>query len=155
VLYPILTVLAAVNLVTVLEPGRRRPWRLAVMAGALSLALVAQATSIHLLHQKKSVSWRLNETLSRFDEPIVVAGVWWAPQALFSQFFTKSMFLIDSSAQLDQLLDTLAARGHKRLVWITQTPPGMAPEGATVVEDRQLRFFSLTFLPVSLDTEPR
>lgn len=141
--YPLLAVLAARNLARWRGLGRRGGWAAGAVASVLALSLVAQLYSISLLDRKKTFSARINAELARRDEPIVVSDVWWVPQALYSEFYRRPMFLVRSPRQLGLLADRLERAGHGRYLFVTAAGDATASPATVVIDDDGLEFFSL------------
>jgi hypothetical protein len=147
VLYPILVLPAAANLVRWLaRHGRRR------MAGTIALALVvlvgagAQVYSIQLLQKRKEFSYRLSREIQRRPEQVVITPVWWAPQDLFAAFYDKAIFHVPTEDQADRLLARLRRAKHDRFLFVAAR--GTESRGTLVarVEDEGLGYFALDFL---------
>ena len=143
-LSPLLAVADAVHLVRWYAPGRRVPrWGAIALASTIAISLVAQIASIRMLDLKKEHTLALNAELERHTEPVVVTNVWWAPQALSSEFFERPVFLVRSRRQLELLKSRLRHAGYDTFLFVTRSPD--RPAGASVITDEGLGFFSLAF----------
>jgi hypothetical protein len=121
-------------------------WRFPVIL-ALVLAVVAQLGSLELLRRKKELSVEINRAAAA-TEGALVTEVWWAPQALFSEFPERPIFLVRSPEQLERLRATLRDEGHETMTLVTRR---LLPGPAVVVrdvDDHGLDFFSLRFVTV-------
>jgi hypothetical protein len=147
VCYPLFAVLALRNVVAWWRLERAAPaWRFPVIL-ALVLAVVAQLGSLELLRRKKELSVEINRAAAA-TEGALVTEVWWAPQALFSEFPERPIFLVRSPEQLERLRATLRDEGHETMTLVTRR---LLPGPAVVVrdvDDHGLDFFSLRFVTV-------
>jgi hypothetical protein len=141
-------VLAAVNLARWWNhSARKASASLLVVAAVLLLSCAAQIYSITLLKTKKDFSVRLNHTIQQRDETAVVTNVRWAPQAMYSAFYQKSMFFVNSPEHFDRLSRTLAGRGYDRFLFVTRSNENHSMPQAIQVRD-ELDFFSLQLVPM-------
>jgi hypothetical protein len=149
VLYPILVLPAAANLVRWLaRHGRRRKLGTIALALVLLMSFGAQVYSIQLLQKRKEFSYRLSREIQRRPEPVVVTPVWWAPQDLFAAFYDKAIFHVRTEDQVDRLLARLRRAKHDHFLFVV--PRGTESRGTLVarVDDEGLDFFALDFLRV-------
>lgn len=113
------------------------------------LSIGAQVYSVRLLAVKKDFSRRLSEAVADRPEQIVVSTVWWAPQALSREFYTRQVFYASSQDRLQELGQRIVAAGEERVLFITQA--GQSPAaGGIRIDDGGLGFFSLDLMPMSL-----
>ncbi|MFC1541862.1 hypothetical protein ACFL50_05370 [Candidatus Latescibacterota bacterium] len=146
VLYPMITVLAVSNLA--LWFGKLKTYvtpRTLAIAMVIAISAAAQVYSVNLLKTKKDFSGRLNSELASQPEQVVITNVWWAPQALFSQFRTKSVFYVSNKDKYDRLVKTLASNGQIRYIFAAQSPINKTSPAVASIDDNGLNFFSLSF----------
>jgi len=151
VLYPILVLPAAANLVRWLaRHGRRRTLGTIALALVVLVSAGAQVYSIQLLQKRKEFSYRLSREIRQRPEQVVVTPVWWAPQDLFAAFYDKAIFLVRSEEQADRLLARLRRAKQERFLFVV--PRGTESTGTLVarVDDGGLNFFALDFLRVEI-----
>jgi hypothetical protein len=148
-LYPLLALLAARNLLAwIRDPRARRALPLAGVLTAIAVSLAAQICSLHLLRLKTDFSFRLNQALAERPEPVVVSDVWWAPQEMYSVFGEKPLFHVTEGPDLAALEGRLRAAGHDRFLFVTWERPVSRP--GVLVGDGGLGAFSLLLVPVRL-----
>jgi len=147
VLYPLLGLLAGANLLEALGSFKqlaRRP--VAAVALVVLVSLAAQANSIRLLAKKKQVSFRLNEAIRKRPEGAVISRVWWAPQEMFSCFYTKSMFFAPTPEDYGVLLGRLSLAGYRRHLFVDGPFAQPRPRSVARLPDDGLGAYSLEFL---------
>ena len=148
ILYPLCAALAAANLAHWWNHRvGKASASLPALAAVLLLSCAAQVYSIMLLKSKKDFSVRLNQTIQQRPETAVVSNIRWAPQAMYSAFYDKSMFFVESPEHLNRLARTLAGRGYDRFLFVAQSDQDYAMPQAVQVRD-ELEFFSLQFVPM-------
>jgi len=151
VLYPLLALQAGPNLARWLERfARPRPAAAVLVAGAALLSLGAQAFSIRLLEQKLRYSLRLAEAVARHPGLPIATGIFWLPLELFRELPRRPVFLVDSTAELRELVPRLRAAGHRAFLFATD--PGAARAGTVVerVEDPDLGFYAIDLVRVEI-----
>jgi hypothetical protein len=155
VLYPVLAVLAGVNLADWLaSPGAGRLTRRLSIAAFCVLAatsLALQVWSVQVLERKMDFSERFNREVASRPEEIVVTDQWWVGQELHSQFLRKPIFLVTSKRGYDDLAGRLEASGPSEILFIAPTVPGARPEAGTVqIADNGLGYWNLDLVPIKL-----
>ncbi|MGB8656280.1 MAG: hypothetical protein WCE90_00665 [Candidatus Zixiibacteriota bacterium] len=151
ILYPLLAILAAVNLAQWWSCFNRKiNWGKLVIVLAVGLSLGAQVYSLNVLRKAQVFSYRLNQEMEKRSEEIIVTDVWWVPQELYSQFYKKPIFLVRSQVQYDQLIEKLISRGYKEILFISPLFEGKAHPGAAEVTDNGLNFFNLQYTVVDI-----
>ena len=123
-----------------------------MVAAVVLLSFTAQVGSIHLLHRKKGFTARLNRTIQERPEKVVVTNVPWAPQEMYSVFFDKSMFYIDSQEELEALADKLRNLGLDTFLFVSRPRRNMV--AVAEVPDDDLRYYSVAFSLVRLSGDP-
>ncbi len=147
VLYPLFALLAAINLAEWFAyVGKRIDWRCLVTVAAIVISCAAQVYSIRILHKKKEFSYHLNKEVKGWSEKVVITDVWWVPQALFSEFYNKLIFLVRSREEYRRLLGRLRDHGYERYVFVSQTFSEDVGRAVMKVDDEGLEFFSIKFL---------
>lgn len=147
-LYPLLAVPAAGTLARWWTGAEGKvAWSRALIMGLLLLvSVVGQVKSVHLLREKKAFTVELSQTVAKIQHPVVVTNVWWLGHEMYSVFFDKSIFFIQSQEQLDQLEAKLHARGFREFMYISRPQPGPAGPGIVRLEDGGWNFYSLDFV---------
>lgn len=154
--YPFLALLAGVHAVgwwerreDPTEPTReaRRPGaglRLARAAFLLTVlvSFAAQLYSIDVLRRKKEFSRRLNETLLRRTENVVITDVPWVAQECFDIFYDRDVFVTLTSGDLLELLHQLELRGTTEVLFLSQTEQDL-PAPQAIVDAPGLDYFTL------------
>jgi hypothetical protein len=151
VLYPLLAVLAAANLRAWLRSGAMGgSWLAAPLVLAVAISFAAQVDSIQLMRTKKEFSVQLRRELARHPERVIVTDVWWAPQELFSTFYDRPIFFVQTPVQMDDLAARLRRGGFDRLLFVSSAARRLPYPGVTTVSDGGLGYFSLSFLGLAL-----
>ena len=111
--------------------------------------MVGQLYSINILQKKKDFSYRANQQIQKYTEPVVISNLWWVCQELHSDFYNKSFFRARSFKRLDKLQQLLRDSGYNKAIFVTQMPD--FPEGTRVgqVDDEGLNFFTLNFFSIT------
>lgn len=142
-LYPLLAVLAAGNLIDCRQRPSLSVSGLAVGA-VLVLSFAAQVYGISLLAEKKAFSHRLNSELRQRGEEVVITNQRWVPHALCGEFYQRPFFYVATPRHYERLLQRLSDRGYKSYIFITDDRDG--PLQPTVrVEDGPLNYFAVQF----------
>lgn len=145
ILYPLLAVLCAANLVDLYRAlvGSPRLRPALVLLSILMLASFSlQLCSLELLHRKRTWSQRVNEAVHERPEEIIITRKSWVPQELAWEFPQRKIFFLSNRAQFDRLVERMKKLGETRyLVVSSVTGDGAGREG--VVSDNGLNFFSL------------
>ena len=116
----------------------------AALLGLLAAGSIAlQIFSIDLLRRKLVFGEQLEQAVRERPEAVVVTDQWWVPQTLPHAFFDKSMFYIETPEKARSLLERLLQRGVGELLFITTNRDRPPVEGARVIDDQGLGFFSL------------
>lgn len=145
VLYPLLSVLCAANL---LDAGRLLSRaRLVPVALLVAASFGLQLQALEILERKKSFGERLAHAVRERPEEVVVTDVWWLPQTLASEFFRRKIFYIESDEQARRLLAKLSSSGERRFLFVTSAITRDVEPGAIVVDDAGLAFFSQQLVP--------
>ena len=140
ILYPLCAALAAANLAHWWNHRvGKASASLPALAAVLLLSCPAQAYSNMLLKSKKDFSVRLNQAIQQRPETAVVSNIRWAPQAMYSAFYDKSMFFVESPEHLNRLARTLAGRGYDRFLFVAQSDQDYAMPQAVQVRDELRR----------------
>lgn len=144
ILYPLLIVIAAQNLVLWFdEHGLRRRLGVLSLVATLMVSGGAQIYSIALLQERKQFSHRLSQSIEHLPEKLVLTDLWWLPQDLFAVFQDKAIFYAKSSDEVEKLLRRLRALPDERLLFVTRR--GGAGHGALIdrIDDGSLNFFAV------------
>lgn len=146
-LYPLLAVLAAGTLADWYErPGRRARLAMAPIVLLLAVSVAGQVYSVKLVRDKKLYSERLAQVMATLEPAVVVTNVWWVGHELHASFFDRSIFYVQSQAQLEALGARLRAQGVDRFVLATRPRAATVPAGVVRVDDGGWNFYSLDLL---------
>lgn len=149
-LYPLLAVPCAVGLLR-LWRGSSAARGTAVVLALLAAASVAlQVFSIDLLRRKLVFGEKLERAVRERPEEVVLTDVWWVPQTLAHEFFSKSIFVVSTAEQGKILLERLAKRGTREFLFVTADAGRPPDPRARVIEDEGLGFFTLRLKPHTL-----
>ncbi len=145
-LYPMLSVLAAWNVVDWLSAAGRSARAKAAMlpmAAVCAIGVAAQVWSIDVARAKRAFSARLNRIVAERPEQILVTDQWWVPQELHVSFGRKMMFVARTPSDFADLEQILAERGRPESLLVTSATGRGVPAGAELVQDRDLGHFSI------------
>ena len=149
ILYPLFAILAAVNISRWLEISASKfGLAVAVVILAILASFAAQLYSVNILHKKKDFTYRLNREIQKRPESAIITDVWWVPLELYSVFYEKPIFRIRSQEQIEQLLKKLQEAGYKESLFATRTSHMRGAPAVVEVDDGDLNFFSLKFIPL-------
>lgn len=144
VLYPLLALAAAINLVSWWEYRQSRIGAPALaLVALLGLSLGAQLYSLGLLHERKSFSHRLNNVVARTEEQIVITNERWVPHSLHAHFYQRLIFYVASPQQFAGLLELLSDSGYGSYLFIASHSARRAGEAVAEVADGGLGFFAV------------
>ena len=142
--YPLLSLLAVVNILSSFKGTMNRFWPLLVTF-VVVLSIAAQVYSINLLARTERFFARLNDTVEARDPSTVVSDVWWIPLQLYRLFPTRPIFLVKDpscwqslapklkEAKIDRVLDIRWNRGQDAI-----------PASAERIDDDGLDFYGVT-----------
>jgi hypothetical protein len=156
--YPLFAVLITVNLEqwsrrqSASPPARRAA--VALVAGVLALGVVAQAVSVDLLARKQRFSRAANAAALARPERALVTDVWWVPLTLYSVFFDRDCFYVQTREQLAELRRRLLATGEERYLFVTQAPAEKRGKAVAFVDDGGLGLFALTYFSLGTAVAP-
>ena len=145
--YPLLTILAAINIVQWIRLTPRSH----ILGGLLVVFIVlvsfgAQIKSIDLLHKKKDFSYRLNQMASkRIPQVPIITYLPWVPSDLVEIFDRRMIFLPKSQQQMYDLLAKLTENNYSQFIFIENYTDRTTNFPLFVVKDEGLNFFSLKF----------
>jgi hypothetical protein len=149
-LYPLLCVLAAVNLSEWFSTTERNNfWRHGLIAFCLLLNLLLQVYSIDLLQRKTGYTARLNREVRNRPEQVIVTDLWWAPQEMYSVFNDRMIFCVSQRASWPPLRKRLEEAGFHDYLLVTPNANKYTNIASTVVND-SLGYFSVRLVPLSL-----
>jgi hypothetical protein len=154
ILYPLLTIIAASNVLLWLEgnraEGRRRAGRhlrSTPLGWALALVVVlsfgAQCFSISLLARVTGFSKRLNDAIEARPESIILTDTFWLPEFLHRAFYKREIFLVRSEDSTRYFRARLQAAGGGRYLYLTARPNPPSAEPDLIVDDRGLNFYTV------------
>lgn len=144
-LYPLLSVLCAANLV---DAWRLLPRpQLAPLALLVAASFALQLQALELLARKRSFTQRLALAVRERPEEVVISDVWWLPQTLASEFFTRKIFYVENDEQFQRLTQKLSNGGERSFLFVTSARDRSIEPGASVVDDEGLEFFSQQLVP--------
>ena len=144
-LYPLLSVLCAANLV---DAWRLLPrTRLAPVALLLIASFGLQLQALEILARKRSFTARLAGAVRERPEQVVLTNVWWLPQTLASEFLERKIFYIENDDQARRLMAKLAGSGERRFLFVTSAGDAPLEPGAILIDDEGLGFFSQQLIP--------
>jgi hypothetical protein len=145
VLYPLLAVLCAANLLDAARLLSRA--RLAPLALLLAASFALQVQALGILERKKSFGQRLVRAVRERPEQVIVTDEWWLPQTLAAEFYRRRIFYVESEEQARGLLRKLSRFGERRFLFVTSALDRPIEPGAVVVDDGGLAFFSQQLVP--------
>ncbi len=147
VLYPILSIPAAVNLIKWYGFSKRPGGRLThyLVIAVILMTFTAQANAVRLLHLKKQFSHRVNREMAVRPEEVIIANYWWIPQEIYSQYHTKLLFYAENSSEFNRLTTLLREKGYGRFLFATIRPDEQSQNAVVNVDDTGLNLFSLKF----------
>jgi hypothetical protein len=144
-LYPLLSVLCAANLV---DAWRLLPRaRLAPVALLLIASFGLQLQALEILARKRAFTARLAVAVRERPEQVVLTNVWWLPQTLASEFLERKIFYIENDDQVRRLMAKLAGSGERRFLFVTSASDAPLEPGAILIDDEGLGFFSQQLVP--------
>ena len=153
-LYPLLCVLAAVNLSEWFPAaGRKNLWRHGLIVLALLLSLLLQIHSIGLLQRKAGYTALLNKEVRSRPEQVIVTDAWWAPQEMYSVMNERMIFCTSLRATWPALSAKLQEAGVHNYLLVTPHPHAHSNVAATVVNDNGLGYFTVRLIPLSFHRE--
>ena len=154
-LYPFLSVLAAVNLAEWFSTAdRKNLWRHGLIVLFLALSFLTQVYAVELLRRKMDYSARLNQEVRSRPEPVVVADAWWAPQEMYSVFNDKMLFYVNRPEMWPPLRQKLREAGVRQVLLVTPREDRDENVASTFVDDNGLGYFSVRLIPLTLSAEP-
>lgn len=150
-LYPLLSVLAAVNVAEWFSAAdRNRFWRHGLIVLCLILSVLTQIYSADLLRRKLDYSARLNHEVGSRPESVIITDAWWAPQEMYSVFNDKMIFYINQPRMWPPLREKLKEAGFQQVLLVTQRQDLSTNAVSAVVNDSGLDYFSVGLIPLSL-----
>ena len=145
VLYPVWSLLAAVNLEQWRRRGGggRRSWRFWSLAAVIAVSVGAQLFSVELLRRKKEFSHRLNDFVAARPEQAVVTSERWAGHELHRVFYDKPVFHIANPRAMDALRRKLKQAGYDRYLYLTRRQRVVGPRPAGEIGDGGLNWYGM------------
>lgn len=131
--YAILSICAASRLGQWWEAGVRTAPAICSVVLAIVLSFGAQVYSMKLLYERKAFSARLNECVAASPDNVVIAIGWHLPQDLAMNFYTKRIFLANSRADVDRLIQLMIQKGIPQVQLVSVQPLQMP--NPVVVDD--------------------
>ncbi len=151
VLYPLFAILCAMTLAEWRScQNQRVTWKAIVVILAIIISLSTQAYSIYVLNKKKIFSYRLNQEIQKYSEEIIITNVEWVPQALYSVFYTKSIFYAGTENDYRQLVRDISSKDYRRFLFVTHAYKKNQNIATTEITDEGLNFFNLHFFVMDL-----
>ena len=148
-LYPLLALLAALNLVEWFARKKNRRHASAFAIGTtIAFSLAAQLYGISVLKEKKAFAHRLNSTIAQRGEEVVITNQRWVPHALYGVFYQRPIFYVPTPRHLDRLLQRLSASDYRTYIFITRRGGPAQPTGT--IDDGPLNYFDLHFFAATL-----
>lgn len=150
-IYPLLAVSCAKNIENWYRLSNRRiNWQTIICVLALLTSIGIQFYSINILHRKKTFSYHLNQEIQDYKGDVIVTNVGWAPQAIFSVFFSKMIFYESTKERYYQLTEKLFSKGHNEILFVTHARKGTQHLADKRIVDKKLDCFGLYFFMMDL-----
>lgn len=144
--YPLLAIFCVKNIEDWIRLRNRRiNWQTALCVVTLLTTMSIQFYSISVLQRKKALSYRQNQVISEYKGDVVITNVDWAPQELFTVFFSKKVFFVSAEERYYQLTQKLASKGHEEVLFVTSPLEKTRKLADKIVIDRKLNCFGLFF----------
>ena len=111
-----------------------------------------QLQSLDLLKSRKEFSSALQAAMKEPSETVWITDRWWVGHAVWSHFNSRSVYLVRSPSDWEQLQGKLTEQGVESTLWITR-PGEQTPPSAASIRTPGMDYYSLCWYPIRLRTE--